>query len=93
LQITVLPTVIFFKDGKVVDRLTGFNDLGSRDDFTTAQLEERMKKSGVMKKLRMHFTEAERLADDEKRNKDGKGSIYRVGGAHGPTFDSNDGLE
>lgn len=89
LQITILPTLVLFKDGVAVDRVTGFSDLGNRDDFTTAQLEERLKQSGIMKKLAFHYTEAERLEEDEKRNKQGRGAVFRAGLNHGADTETN----
>jgi thiol-disulfide isomerase/thioredoxin len=53
LAVRMLPTVIMFIDGKVVDRLTGFEDLvpegRAADDFTVAALENRVSFSGVIK--------------------------------------------
>lgn len=48
LQIKMLPTLIFFKDGIARDRMVGLDDLGASDDFTTAQLEKRIEKAGVI---------------------------------------------
>jgi len=42
LQIQMLPCVIFFKHGKVVDQVVGFDGLGATDDFETSALEDRM---------------------------------------------------
>uniref|UniRef100_T1G6U5 Phosducin domain-containing protein n=1 Tax=Helobdella robusta TaxID=6412 RepID=T1G6U5_HELRO len=46
LKVYVLPTVLCFKKGVVVDRLIGFDDLGNTDDFTTGVLENHLSKSG-----------------------------------------------
>ena len=92
LKITILPTLIFFKDGKVVDRLTGFSELGNTDDFTTAQLETRMKKSGIMKQLKCHQDEHERLDLDEKRNQQGS-SFLKLGTNHGFSAETGDDNE
>ncbi|XP_074660603.1 uncharacterized protein LOC141913060 [Tubulanus polymorphus] len=48
LSIQVLPTVICFKKGIVVKRLTGFQDLGSTDDFQTSELEKKLAECGVI---------------------------------------------
>jgi len=48
LQIKMLPTVVFFKDGIARDRLIGLDELGATDDFTTADLEKRIAKAGVI---------------------------------------------
>lgn len=51
LQVQVLPTVVCFIDGVAVDRIIGFDDLGSRDDFPQIVLTRRIIKSGVLKAL------------------------------------------
>uniref|UniRef100_A0A0E0BL14 Thioredoxin domain-containing protein n=1 Tax=Oryza glumipatula TaxID=40148 RepID=A0A0E0BL14_9ORYZ len=46
LGIKTLPCVILFKKGIAVDRLVGFQDLGSKDDFSTRALENILKMKG-----------------------------------------------
>lgn len=48
LQVKLLPCLVIFCNGVAVDRLAGFDELGSKDDFTTARLEKRLLKSGVI---------------------------------------------
>lgn len=48
LQVKMLPTLIFFKDGIARDRMVGLEDVGARDDFTTEQIERRIEKAGVI---------------------------------------------
>jgi hypothetical protein len=48
LGIKVLPAVVLFKGGVSVDRLVGFQQLGGRDDFSTAALEARLKAAGIV---------------------------------------------
>ena len=48
LQIRMLPTIILFTDGIAKDRLTGFEELGNKDDFDTIVMEERISQSGVI---------------------------------------------
>lgn len=48
LQVKLLPCLVIFKNGIAVDRIAGFDELGSRDDFQTAVLENRLLKSGVI---------------------------------------------
>ena len=48
LQVKMLPTLIFFKDGIARDRMVGLEDVGARDDFTTSALEARIAKAGVI---------------------------------------------
>lgn len=52
LAVQVLPTVLMFIDGKVVDRLTGFADIvegKETDEFSTDALEKRLSYSGVIR--------------------------------------------
>jgi len=42
LKIRVLPTICLLRDGKAVDYVVGFTDLGNTDDFVTAVLEWRI---------------------------------------------------
>ncbi|KAL5006511.1 hypothetical protein ScPMuIL_015317 [Solemya velum] len=48
LKIRILPAVLCFKDGIVVDRIIGFDELGNTDDFQTEVLERRLGFSGVI---------------------------------------------
>lgn len=48
LRIKVLPTVCLAKDGKTVDYVVGFNDLGGTDDFPTEMLEWRIAQAQVI---------------------------------------------
>ncbi|CAG8591475.1 10883_t:CDS:2 [Diversispora eburnea] len=50
LGIQVLPCVISFVDGIVVDRIIGFEGLGNTDSFTTTTLELSLSKSETPKK-------------------------------------------
>ena len=47
-DVRVLPTIELFKDGKFVDRIVGFDDLGGKDDFSTEMMEWRIAQSGVI---------------------------------------------
>ena len=49
LAIKVLPTLVCFFDGKAIDRIVGFEDLGSRDDFPTISLIRRLVKAQIIK--------------------------------------------
>lgn len=49
LKIRVLPVVICFENGIVIDRIVGFDDIGNSDDFQTEVLEQRLQTSGVIK--------------------------------------------
>uniref|UniRef100_A0A0E0DNY6 Thioredoxin domain-containing protein n=1 Tax=Oryza meridionalis TaxID=40149 RepID=A0A0E0DNY6_9ORYZ len=48
LGIKTLPCVILFKKGIAADRLIGFQDLGSKDDFSTRALENILKMKGII---------------------------------------------
>ncbi|KAG8052653.1 hypothetical protein GUJ93_ZPchr0001g29742 [Zizania palustris] len=50
LGIKTLPCVILFKKGIAVDRLIGFQDLGSKDDFSTRALENILRMTGIIDK-------------------------------------------
>eukprot|EP01098_Paradermamoeba_levis_P012656 TRINITY_DN5576_c0_g1_i1.p1 TRINITY_DN5576_c0_g1~~TRINITY_DN5576_c0_g1_i1.p1 ORF type:complete len:157 (-),score=43.52 TRINITY_DN5576_c0_g1_i1:176-646(-) len=47
MKIKVLPCLLIFSKGQVVDRITGFEDFG-RDDFKTAVLVKRIGRSGIL---------------------------------------------
>uniref|UniRef100_A0A1D1Z6R8 Thioredoxin domain-containing protein 9 n=1 Tax=Anthurium amnicola TaxID=1678845 RepID=A0A1D1Z6R8_9ARAE len=63
LGIKTLPCVILFRNGISVDRLVGFQDLGSKDDFSTKTLENLLIRKGVLDALK---TDGE--DDDENRD-------------------------
>ena len=44
----MLPCVILFLDGVAKDRVVGFDSLGSKDDFPTSVLEQRLLAAGVV---------------------------------------------
>ncbi|CAA6665083.1 unnamed protein product [Spirodela intermedia] len=48
LAVKTLPCVILFRKGIAVDRLVGFQDLGSRDDFGTKSLENILIRKGIL---------------------------------------------
>ncbi|WVQ84870.1 hypothetical protein IAT38_007033 [Cryptococcus sp. DSM 104549] len=48
MAVQVLPCVLCFVDGRAVDRLIGFEELGDTDQFTAKMLEFRLKQSGVL---------------------------------------------
>ncbi|KAL0639264.1 hypothetical protein Q9L58_001725 [Maublancomyces gigas] len=52
LKIVVLPCVISFIDGKSVDRIEGFAELGNTDNFSTAMLENRLLVCGVLQRAK-----------------------------------------
>jgi len=48
LGIQMLPTVIVFKDGKVEDQFSGFDELGGKDEFRTEVMEHWFSKAGCV---------------------------------------------
>lgn len=64
LAIKTLPCVILFKKGIAVDRLIGFQDLGSKDDFSTRALENILKMKDII-----HEKKKDDDEDDESESK------------------------
>uniref|UniRef100_M4FCQ6 Thioredoxin domain-containing protein n=1 Tax=Brassica campestris TaxID=3711 RepID=M4FCQ6_BRACM len=50
LAIKTLPCVLLFSKGIAIDRLVGFQDLGTKDDFSTTKLENVLIKKGMLSK-------------------------------------------
>ncbi|KAK1275010.1 hypothetical protein QJS04_geneDACA016104 [Acorus gramineus] len=48
LAVKTLPCVILFRNGIAFDRVVGFQDLGSKDDFTTKAFENLLIKKGII---------------------------------------------
>lgn len=48
LQVKLLPCLVLFCNGIAIDRVAGFDELGSKDDFPTVRLENRLLKAGVI---------------------------------------------
>ena len=48
LKIKVLPTLCLSRDGRTVDYIVGFDDLGGHDEFTTEVLEWRIARADVI---------------------------------------------
>ncbi|KAI9504999.1 hypothetical protein GGI25_000484 [Coemansia spiralis] len=47
-QVRMLPCLLLIVNGRVVDRLVGFEEFGNNDKFTTETLERRLAKSGAI---------------------------------------------
>jgi hypothetical protein len=58
--------VVLFKGGVSVDRLVGFEQLGGRDDFSTAALEARLKAVGIVGGVRRGAAAAAAAAAGEE---------------------------
>lgn len=48
LQVQMLPTIVLFIEGKTVDRIVGFEELGGSDEFKTPVLTRRLAQSKVV---------------------------------------------
>jgi thiol-disulfide isomerase/thioredoxin len=55
LSVRTLPTLVFFIDGKAIDRLTGFQGLSNGAEFPTRELEERLGLAGIIKMEREFY--------------------------------------
>jgi hypothetical protein len=66
LGIKVLPAVVVFKGGVSVDRLVGFQQLGGRDDFSTADLEARLAAAGITGGVRRGAAAGGEESEDEE---------------------------
>ncbi|WVR07828.1 hypothetical protein IAU60_004871 [Kwoniella sp. DSM 27419] len=86
--VQVLPCVLAFVDGKAVDRLIGFEELGQTDRFTSKTLEFRLKQSGVLptdlslaSNLSSTLFNNARRADADSGDEDEDKSRRRTGGS------------
>ncbi|CAO2144702.1 unnamed protein product [Urochloa humidicola] len=80
LAIKQLPCVILFKKGIAVDRLIGFQDLGSKDDFSTSKLENVLKMKGIID---------EKKKDDDDENDESESKNRRVRSSTAQDSDSD----
>ncbi|OII74857.1 thioredoxin fold protein [Cryptosporidium ubiquitum] len=51
LNINILPTIALIKNSKLIHKIIGFEELSSRDDFTTTQLEELLARRDMIQKM------------------------------------------
>jgi len=72
LMIVVMPTICLIRDGKVEDKIEGFDSLGYTEHFSTATLEKRIKTAKVIDHLAMEEADSDDdfdaefdLSDDE----------------------------
>ncbi|RAH68206.1 thioredoxin domain-containing protein [Aspergillus aculeatinus CBS 121060] len=80
LKIRVLPCVIGFKDGVAVERVVGFEGLGSggrdgTDGFSTATLEKRLLWKGILtqEKIKATGDTSDQSDEDSDNDKNGRG--------------------
>ncbi len=64
LMIQILPTIIVFQNGVVVDQLAGLDELGGKDDFRTEVLEHWLSKQGCLKLKKATLAALARHCDD-----------------------------
>lgn len=82
LQVQVLPCLVLFKNGVAFDRIVGFEEFKSRDDFDTHIVEKRLLAAEILKKK----VKTEDDSDDE----DFDNGPRRILGALQQTRDSDD---
>ncbi|PQE11896.1 putative thioredoxin domain-containing protein [Rutstroemia sp. NJR-2017a BVV2] len=71
LKVQILPCVLAFIDGAVVDRIVGFEGLGyTPDTFTTKDLESRLLSSGVVKRQTTSTLYADKAAKKQEAEMD-----------------------
>ncbi|KAM0936131.1 putative Thioredoxin domain-containing protein [Dioscorea sansibarensis] len=68
LAVKTLPCVILFRNGIAFDRIVGFQDLGSKDDFTTRALENLLKRKGIIDE-RKYNDDEEDVDDDAEQGR------------------------
>jgi len=71
LCIQVLPTLVIFKDGVSNERLTGFEELGHKDEFRTEVLEHCLAKAGCIKLKRWEINAFNARGNDDSDDDDG----------------------
>merc|ERR1711981_454473 len=64
LNIRIIPTLAFIKDGKTGDYMRGFEDVGGIDDFSTEMLEWRLGLAGVI-----HYKGDLKTPPDQRKKK------------------------
>ncbi|XP_031497028.1 thioredoxin domain-containing protein PLP3B-like [Nymphaea colorata] len=74
LAVRTLPCIIMFRNGIATERIIGFQDLGGKDDFTTATLERLLIKKGIIEK---------------KENDEGEEKEHRGGSVRSSTYNSD----
>lgn len=83
LGIRVLPAVVLFKNGVSVDRVVGFDQLGGKDDFSTASLEAKLWAADVVSSSKAAAARQatwEEDSDDEEEERRGGSSRLKAGG-------------
>ncbi|KAG2329378.1 hypothetical protein Bca52824_000558 [Brassica carinata] len=68
LAIKTLPCVLLFSKGIAIDRLVGFQDLGTKDDFTTTKLENVLIKKGMLSKKKVEDDEDAEYQESIRRS-------------------------
>lgn len=74
LGIKTLPCVTLFRKGIAIDRLIGFQDLGTKDDFSTTALEALLIKKGIINDKKNNEDD-EDDEDQQKMNRSVRSSV------------------
>jgi len=70
LAIQILPTVIVFKDGVVRYQFSGFDEMGSKDDFRTEVMEHWFSKAGCVVMKKSSIKKMNEDSDEENEESD-----------------------
>jgi hypothetical protein len=73
LGIRVLPAVVVFKNGVSVDRVVGFDQLGGKDDFSTASLEAKLRAADVVSSSKAAAARRATGEEDSDEEEEGRG--------------------
>jgi hypothetical protein len=76
----MLRSLSYFRKGIAVDRLVGFQDLGSKDDFSTRALENILKMKGIID---------EKKKDDEDEDDESESKNRRIRSSTAQDSDSD----
>lgn len=75
LGIRVLPCIVLFKHGRVVSKIVGFDQLGGKDDFSTASLEKQLHAAGLTTSSSSKAAARWEESDKEEEEPDTRSSI------------------
>jgi hypothetical protein len=75
LGIRVLPCIVLFKHGRVVSKIVGFDQLGGKDDFSTASLEKQLHAAGLTTSSSSKAAAHREESDEEDEEPDTRSSI------------------
>jgi thioredoxin-like negative regulator of GroEL len=79
LGIRVLPCIVLFKHGRVVSKIVGFDQLGGKDDFSTASLEKQLQAAGLTTSSSSKAGARRDESDEEEEEPDAQKRSIRSG--------------